>query len=75
MPKLVYKLVPADEKIRKLERARKLWDAVLELTTIIVVFKVEPMDSPWNSKKINKLPKWELFLINLQMWISILWAN
>lgn len=88
VPGLVYKLAPADEKMRKLTNARKLWDAVLELTIIIDVFKDEPidiekydldhfipwsfvmndelwnlmpMDSFWNSKKNNKLPKWELF--------------
>lgn len=88
VPGLVYKLAPADEKMRKLTNARKLWDAVLELTTIIDVFMDEPidiekydldhfipwsfvmndelwnlmpMDSFWNSKKNNKLPKWELF--------------
>ncbi len=85
---LVYKLTSADEKIRKLENARKLWDAVMEITPIIDVFKGEPinaqeydldhfiphsfvmndelwnlmpMDSIWNSRKNNKLPKWDLF--------------
>lgn len=88
VPGLVYKLAPADEKMRKLTNARKLWDAVLEVKTIVDVFKNEPidaekydldhfipwsfvmndelwnlmpMDSSWNSKKNNKLPKWDLF--------------
>lgn len=88
VPGLVYKLAPADEKIRKLTNARKLWDAVLEVKPIVDVFKNEPidaekydldhfipwsfvmndelwnlmpMDSSWNSKKNNKLPKWDLF--------------
>ena len=88
VPGLVYKLTSADEKIRKLENARKLWDAVMEITPIIDVFKGEPintqeydldhfiphsfvmndelwnlmpMDSIWNSRKNNKLPKWDLF--------------
>ena len=88
VPGLVYKLAPADEKMRKLTNARKLWDAVLEVKPIVDVFKHEPidaekydldhfipwsfvmndelwnlmpMDSTWNSKKNNKLPKWDLF--------------
>jgi predicted house-cleaning noncanonical NTP pyrophosphatase (MazG superfamily) len=88
VPGLVYKLAPADEKMRKLTNARKLWDAVMEVTPIVDVFKDEPidreeydldhfipwsfvmndelwnlmpMDSSWNSKKSNKLPKWDLF--------------
>lgn len=88
VPGLVYKLAPADEKMRKLTNARKLWDAVLEVKPIVDVFKNEPidaekydldhfipwsfvmndelwnlmpMDSSWNSKKNNKLPKWDLF--------------
>lgn len=88
VPGLVYKLAPADEKMRKLTNARKLWDAVLEVKPIVDVFKNEPidaekydldhfipwsfvmndelwnlmpMDSSWNSKKNNKLLKWDLF--------------
>lgn len=86
VPGLVYKLAPADEKMRKLSNARRLWDAVLEIAPIMDVFKEElinaekydldhfipwsfvmndelwnlmPMDSSWNSKKSNKLPKWD----------------
>ena len=88
VPGLVYKLVPADEKMRKLSNARKLWNAVLKITPITDVFKDEPideeeydldhfipwsfvmndelwnlmpMDSSWNLKKSNKLPKWDVF--------------
>lgn len=88
VPGLVYKLAPADEKMRKLPNARKLWDAVMEVAPIKDVFRGEPvdtekyeldhfipwsfvmndelwnlmpMDSSWNSKKSNKLPKWESF--------------
>lgn len=88
VPGLVYKLAPADEKMRKLSNARRLWDAVLGIAPIVDVFKEEPinaekydldhfipwsfvmndelwnlmpMDSSWNSKKSNKLPKWDRF--------------
>lgn len=40
---LVYKLSSEDEKIRKLENARKLWGAVMEIAPIIDVFKDEPI--------------------------------
>lgn len=88
VPGLVYKMAPMDEKMRKLNNVRKLWEAVLDITPIMDVFKNEaidknaydidhfipwsfvmndelwnlmPMDSSWNSKKSNKLPKWDLF--------------
>ena len=88
VPGLVYKMSPMDEKMRKLNNVRKLWEAVLDITPIMDVFKNEaidknaydidhfipwsfvmndelwnlmPMDSSWNSKKSNKLPKWDLF--------------
>ena len=88
VPGLVYKMAPMDEKMRKLNNVRKLWEAVLDIQPVIDVFKDEaidrsnyevdhfipwsfvmndelwnlmPMDSFWNSKKSNKLPKWDLF--------------
>ena len=88
VPGLVYKMAPMDEKLRKLNNVRKLWEAVLDIRPVMDVFKNQtidknnydvdhfipwsfvmndelwnlmPMDSSWNSKKSNKLPKWELF--------------
>lgn len=88
VPGLVYKMTPMDEKMRKLNNVRKLWEAVLDIQPVIDVFKNQaidrnnydvdhfipwsfvmndelwnlmPMDSSWNSKKSNKLPKWDLF--------------
>ena len=43
VPGLVYKLAPMDEKMRKLNAVRKLWDAVLELMPIEDVFTKEPI--------------------------------
>ena len=34
---LVYKLAPADEKMRKLTNARKLWNAVLNVVPVMVL--------------------------------------
>ena len=38
VPGLVYKLAPTDEKIRKLNNVRKLWEAIFEIVPIIDVF-------------------------------------
>lgn len=88
VPGLVYKLIPMDEKMRKLGHVRKLWEGILDLTDIKDVFtgdnvqsgnydvdhfipwsfvmndelwNLMPMDSSLNSKKSNKLPKWDPF--------------
>ena len=34
VPGLVYKMAPMDEKMRKLNNVRKLWEAILEVTPI-----------------------------------------
>ncbi len=44
VPGLVYKLAPMDEKMRKLNAVRKLWDAVLEVKQIVDVFTDEAID-------------------------------
>lgn len=88
IPGLIYKLAPMDEKMRKLNRVRKLWGAVMDNQPLVDVFKnspiekgnydvdhfipwsfvmndelwnLMPMDSALNSKKSNKLPKWDPF--------------
>ncbi len=38
VPGLVYKLAPMDEKMRKLNNVRKLWDGILELSKVRDVF-------------------------------------
>ena len=43
VPGLVYKLAPLDDKMRKLGHVRKLWEGVLNLTSIIDVFKDGPI--------------------------------
>lgn len=90
VPGLIYKLVPMDEKMRKLNHVRKLWEGILTISEIKDIFtdkpiiskqydvdhfipwsfvmndelwNLMPMDSPLNSSKSNKLPKWEPFFI------------
>ena len=41
VPGLVYKLAPMDEKMRKLNHVRKLWEGILELTEVRDVFTGE----------------------------------
>ncbi len=94
VPGLIYKLAPMDEKMRRLNSVRRLWEAVLDEKPIVDVFKnsqivkgsydvdhfipwsfvmndelwnLMPMDSALNSSKSNKLPKWDLFLDDLQV--------
>lgn len=88
VPGLVYKLAPLDEKMRKLNNVRKLWEGILDISNVIDVFtekpvvprqydvdhfipwsfvmndelwNLMPMDSPLNSSKGNRLPKWNPF--------------
>ncbi len=39
VPGLVYKLAPLDDKMRKLNDVRKLWTGILDMTSIVDVFK------------------------------------
>lgn len=39
VPSLVYKLEPMDENVRKLAHVRKLWDAIIDLSPVMDVFK------------------------------------
>ena len=78
VPGLIYKLAPMDEKMRKLNNVRKLWEGILDVSEIRDVFTDEPIISkqydidhfiPWsfesslNSSKSNRLPRWEPFFI------------
>ena len=65
VPGLVYKLAPMDEKMRKLNAVRKLWDAVLEIEPVSDVFT----DNPINSKKydVDHFIPWS-FVMNDELW-------
>lgn len=65
VPGLVYKLVPADEKMRKLANARKLWDAVLEVIPIADVFKGELIDT--EKYDLDHFIPWS-FVMNDELW-------
>lgn len=65
VPGLVYKLAPMDEKMRKLNAVRKLWDTALDLRPINDVFT----DNPINVKKyeVDHFIPWS-FVMNDELW-------
>ena len=65
VPGLVYKLAPLDDKIRKLGHVRKLWEGILDTTSIIDVFKNEPIKK--GSYDIDHFIPWS-FVMNDELW-------
>ena len=43
IPGLIYKLAPMDEKMRKLNRVRKLWEGILDIGEVKDVFTGDPV--------------------------------
>ncbi len=65
VPGLVYKLAPMDEKMRKLNAVRKLWDAVLEVKQIVDVFTDEAIDP--KGYDVDHFIPWS-FVMNDELW-------
>jgi hypothetical protein len=65
VPGLVYKLAPMDEKMRKLNAVRKLWDAVLDLKQITDVFTNETIDP--KKYDVDHFIPWS-FVMNDELW-------
>ena len=65
IPGLVYKLMPLDDKMRKLTHVRKLWEGVLDITNIIDVFKSEPIKA--ESYDVDHFIPWS-FVMNDELW-------
>ena len=65
VPGLVYKLAPLDEKMRKLEKVRKLWNGVLEMTEVRDVFKDEPI--VFKGFDVDHFVPWS-FVMNDELW-------
>ena len=65
VPGLVYKLAPMDEKMRKLEHVRKLWEGILDVSEVRDVFT----DQPIVSKKydVDHFIPWS-FVMNDELW-------
>lgn len=65
VPGLVYKLAPLDEKMRKLGHVRKLWEGIMETTSVIDVFKDEPIQP--NAYDVDHFIPWS-FVMNDELW-------
>lgn len=65
VPGLVYKLLPMDEKMRKLGKVRKLWDGVLECCRIPDVFTEEAVQS--GKYDVDHFIPWS-FVMNDELW-------
>ncbi len=65
VPGLVYKLAPMDEKMRKLNSVRKLWEGVLELSEVRDVFTGEAVVS--KRYDVDHFIPWS-FVMNDELW-------
>lgn len=65
VPGLVYKLVPMDEKMRKLNNVRKLWEGILEVSEVRDVFTDKPVVS--KQYDVDHFIPWS-FVMNDELW-------
>ena len=65
IPGLVYKLSSNDEKVRKLDNVRKLWEGILDTKVVIDVFKDEPIEK--GKYDIDHFIPWS-FVMNDELW-------
>lgn len=65
VPGLVYKLAPIDEKMRKLNNVRKLWEAVLDNHPVMDVFKNSAIDK--GNYDVDHFIPWS-FVMNDELW-------
>ncbi len=65
VPGLVYKLAPMDDKMRKLSRVRKLWDAIMTEVTVKDIFSGEELNH--KSYDVDHFIPWS-FVMNDELW-------
>jgi hypothetical protein len=65
VPGLVYKMTPIDEKMRKLNNVRKLWEVILDTRPVIDVFKDEAIDRL--DFDVDHFIPWS-FVMNDELW-------
>ena len=65
VPGLVYKLTPMDEKMRKLNKVRKLWEGVLDLSEVRDVFTGEAVVP--KKYDVDHFIPWS-FVMNDELW-------
>lgn len=65
VPGLVYKLAPMDEKMRKLNNVRKLWEGILDIAEVKDVFTDQPVIS--RQYDVDHFIPWS-FVMNDELW-------
>lgn len=65
VPGLVYKLAPMDEKMRKLNHVRKLWEGILELREVREIFTEDPVVP--RQYDVDHFIPWS-FVMNDELW-------
>ncbi|MCC8150512.1 MAG: HNH endonuclease [Lachnospiraceae bacterium] len=65
VPGLVYKLAPLDEKMRKLNNVRKLWEGVLEIQPVCDIFTGKPIGH--KKYDVDHFIPWS-FVMNDELW-------
>lgn len=65
VPGLVYKLVPMDDKMRKLNKVRKLWEGILELSEVYDVFTGDKVIK--GKYDVDHFIPWS-FVMNDELW-------
>lgn len=65
VPGLVYKLTPMDEKSRKLNHVRKLWEGILKISEVRDVFTNKPVVS--EQYDVDHFIPWS-FVMNDELW-------
>ena len=65
VPSLVYKLMPLDEKMRRLNRVHDLWDKIMQIKTIYDVFSKEELNK--TKYDVDHFVPWS-FVMNDELW-------
>lgn len=65
IPGLVYKISPDEEKVRKLDNVRKLWEGILDLEKVIDIFKDKPVEK--GAYDVDHFIPWS-FVMNDELW-------
>ena len=65
VPGLIYKLTPLDEKMRKLDKVRELWNMVIEVNPITDVFSNQSLAQ--NNFDVDHFIPWS-FVMNDELW-------
>ena len=65
VPGLIYKLAPMDEKMRKLNNVRRLWEGILDVRSVMDVFTGQPIVA--RQYDVDHFIPWS-FVMNDELW-------